>query len=78
MPQVRLPEKSITLLTYAVSSSDADADVLADYVLALLRHDGDIDTVRALCEQEIPDFLQEGAPIQPRQSSITLMISRRR
>jgi hypothetical protein len=41
-------------------SSDADADVLADYVLALLRHDGDINTVRRLCEEEIPDFLKEG------------------
>lgn len=43
-----------------VLSSDADADVLADYVLALLRHDGDIETVRRLCEEEIPDFLKEG------------------
>lgn len=43
-----------------VCSSDADADVLADYVLALLRHDGDIETVRKLCEEEIPDFLKEG------------------
>ena len=41
-------------------SSDADADVLADYVLALLRHDGDMQTVRRLCEEEIPDFLKEG------------------
>jgi hypothetical protein len=40
--------------------SDADADVLADYVLALLRHDGDGETVRQLCEAEIPDFLKEG------------------
>lgn len=40
--------------------SDADADVLADYVLALLRHDGDTNTVRRLCEDEIPDFLKEG------------------
>jgi hypothetical protein len=40
--------------------SDADADVLADYVLALLRHDGDMQTVRRLCEEEIPDFLKEG------------------
>ena len=44
-------------------SSDADADVLADYVLALLRHDGDIDTVRQLCEAEIPDFLKEDSTI---------------
>ena len=41
--------------------SDADPDVLADYVLALLRHDGDISDVRKLCEEEIPDFLKEGA-----------------
>ena len=43
------------------NSSDADADVLADYVLALLRHDGSVDDVRKLCESEIPDFLKEGA-----------------
>ena len=43
--------------------SDADADVLADYVLALLRHDGDTDTVRALCEAEIPDFLKEDSSV---------------
>lgn len=40
--------------------SDADADVLADYVLALLRHDGDAQDVRKLFESEIPDFLKEG------------------
>lgn len=40
--------------------SDADPDVLADYVLALLRHDGSPDEVRKLCEEEIPDFLKEG------------------
>ncbi|PQE23227.1 hypothetical protein CJF31_00006960 [Rutstroemia sp. NJR-2017a BVV2] len=43
--------------------SDADADVLADYVLALLRHDGDVNTVRQLCEAEIPDFLKEDSSI---------------
>ncbi|KAH8880652.1 hypothetical protein GQ53DRAFT_754921 [Thozetella sp. PMI_491] len=39
--------------------SDADADVLADYVIALLDHEGDLATVRKLCETEIPDFLKE-------------------
>ncbi|KAG5970659.1 hypothetical protein E4U55_001521, partial [Claviceps digitariae] len=39
--------------------SDADADVLAEYVIALLKHDGDTASVRLLCEQEIPDFLTE-------------------
>lgn len=41
-------------------SSDADSDVLADYVLALLRHDGDESTVRQLCDTEIRDFLTGG------------------
>ncbi|EKD19717.1 uncharacterized protein L3040_001935 [Drepanopeziza brunnea f. sp. 'multigermtubi'] len=45
------------------NTSDADADVLADYVLALLRHDGDTETVRTLCEAEIPDFLKEDSAI---------------
>lgn len=44
-------------------TSDADADVLADYVLALLRHDGSIDDVRKLCEEEIPDFLKEDSSV---------------
>ncbi|KAK3306966.1 uncharacterized protein B0T15DRAFT_501550 [Chaetomium strumarium] len=43
--------------------SDADADVLADYVLALLRHDGDVNDVRKLCEAEIPDFLKEDSSV---------------
>ncbi len=50
----------LSVLTRHCHSSDADADVLADYVLALLRHDGDLQTVRRLCEEEIPDFLKEG------------------
>ncbi|KAH7314129.1 hypothetical protein BKA65DRAFT_116330 [Rhexocercosporidium sp. MPI-PUGE-AT-0058] len=45
------------------NTSDADADVLADYVLALLRHDGDTETVRQLCEAEIPDFLKEDSAV---------------
>ncbi|KAK4146733.1 uncharacterized protein C8A04DRAFT_25301 [Dichotomopilus funicola] len=45
------------------NTSDADPDVLADYVLALLRHDGDINDVRKLCESEIPDFLKEDSPV---------------
>ncbi|KAK3688542.1 hypothetical protein B0T22DRAFT_156913 [Podospora appendiculata] len=45
------------------NTSDADADVLADYVLALLGHDGDINDVRRLCETEIADYLKEDAPV---------------
>lgn len=50
-----------SFLPFRGNRSDADADVLADYVLALLRHDGDVKDVRKLCEDEIPDFLKEGA-----------------
>lgn len=53
-------ESNITDCISSCSSSDADADVLADYVLALLRHDGAAQDVRKLCETEIPDFLKEG------------------
>lgn len=53
-------------LMLPMNSSDADADVLADYVLALLRHDGDVATVRRLCEEEIPDFLKEGKAVTTR------------
>ncbi|CCX30959.1 Similar to Uncharacterized RNA-binding protein C902.04; acc. no. Q9USP9 [Pyronema omphalodes CBS 100304] len=40
--------------------SDADSDVLADYVLALLRHDHQSrDEVKALCIEQLEDFLRE-------------------
>ena len=40
-------------------TSDADAEVLAEYIIALLKHDGTKEDVRKLCEAEIPDFLTE-------------------
>ncbi|KAJ6444324.1 elongation factor 2 [Purpureocillium lavendulum] len=48
----------LDLLT-VLDRSDADSDVLAEYVIALLKHDGTPEDVRKLCEQEIPDFLTE-------------------
>ncbi|KAF8544958.1 hypothetical protein BDD12DRAFT_377500 [Trichophaea hybrida] len=39
--------------------SDADSDVLADYVLALLRHDQSKDEVKQLCIEQLDDFLRE-------------------
>jgi RNA-binding protein 26 len=62
-PQEVLLHRVILLTRAAIHRSDADADVLADYVLALLRHDGDTNTVRGLCEAEIPDFLKEDSSI---------------
>ncbi|TVY42912.1 putative RNA-binding protein [Lachnellula occidentalis] len=58
------PEEDTPLLkTWIVkrleNTTDADADVLADYVLALLRQDNDPAEVRTLFMAEIPDFLQE-------------------
>jgi RNA-binding protein 26 len=58
-----LPVPTAPFLTCCCHRSDADADVLADYVLALLRHDGDTNTVHALCEAEIPDFLKEDSAV---------------
>ncbi|KAI2618034.1 hypothetical protein GGS26DRAFT_596047 [Hypomontagnella submonticulosa] len=60
------PESDASLLRAWIirrlaNTSDADADVLADYVLALLRHDGDADSIRRIFEEEIPDFLREDA-----------------
>ncbi|KFZ17608.1 hypothetical protein V502_04514 [Pseudogymnoascus sp. VKM F-4520 (FW-2644)] len=57
------PQLKTWIVKRLENTSDADADVLADYVLALLRHDGDIETVRSLCEEEIPDFLKEDSTI---------------
>ncbi|GJN67072.1 hypothetical protein PLIIFM63780_004544 [Purpureocillium lilacinum] len=58
------PEEDASLLKAWIvkrieNTSDADSDVLAEYVIALLKHDGSPEDVRKLCEQEIPDFLTE-------------------
>ncbi|KAF8423092.1 hypothetical protein EV426DRAFT_717743 [Tirmania nivea] len=39
--------------------SDADSDVLADYVLALLRHEQGEEEVKSLCVEQLDDFLRE-------------------
>jgi RNA-binding protein 26 len=60
-PEEHAPLLKAWIVKRIEDTSDADADVLAEYVIALLKHDGDADAVRKLCEQEIPDFLSEGA-----------------
>jgi hypothetical protein len=42
-----------------VSSSDADADVLADYVLALIRSDAPDEDIRKVSVEQLEDFLKE-------------------
>lgn len=39
--------------------SDAESDVLADYVLALLRHEQGEEDVKQLCMEQLDDFLRE-------------------
>ncbi|KAJ4270398.1 hypothetical protein NW762_002079 [Fusarium torreyae] len=58
-PEDEAPLLKAWIVKRIENTSDADADVLAEYVIALLKHDGDADAVRKLCEQEIPDFLSE-------------------
>ncbi|KAL2200601.1 hypothetical protein P885DRAFT_66253 [Corynascus similis CBS 632.67] len=62
-PEEDTPHLKAWIVKRLENTSDADPDVLADYVLALLRHDGGIDDVRKLCEDEIPDFLKEDSPV---------------
>lgn len=40
------------------NASDADADILADFVLALLKHDQGREQVRQLCVEQLADFLR--------------------
>ena len=39
--------------------SDADPDVLARYVLALLRNDKTLSQLRSLCVEQLEDFLAD-------------------
>ncbi|KAI1339469.1 hypothetical protein F5Y15DRAFT_382653 [Xylariaceae sp. FL0016] len=55
------PHLKTWIISRLSHTSDADADVLADYVLALLRHEGDIETVRGQFDREITDFLKGDA-----------------
>ncbi|KAI0841361.1 hypothetical protein F5Y06DRAFT_261370 [Hypoxylon sp. FL0890] len=60
-PESDAPLLRAWIIRRLANTSDADADVLADYVLALLRHDGDVESIRKIFEEEIPDFLREDA-----------------
>ncbi|KAI1410275.1 hypothetical protein F5Y13DRAFT_75751 [Hypoxylon sp. FL1857] len=60
-PESDAPLLRAWIIRRLANTSDADADVLADYVLALLRHDGDTESIRKIFEEEIPDFLREDA-----------------
>ncbi|KAK5660360.1 hypothetical protein OQA88_12901 [Cercophora sp. LCS_1] len=41
------------------NTSEVDAEVLSEYILALLKHDADLDGVKKLIESEAKDFLKD-------------------
>ena len=58
-PEADAPLLKAWIVKRLENTSDADAEVLAEYIIALLKHDGTKDEIRKLCEAEIPDFLTE-------------------
>lgn len=42
------------------TDSDVDADILAEYVVALLQHDTSSADARQMCRSELYDFLKDG------------------
>ena len=40
--------------------TDADPDVLADYIIALLKHDSSIEQLKDMCINQLIDFLGQG------------------
>lgn len=54
-------EKSLLTSVSHLNSSDADSDVLADYVLALIRSDAPDDEIRKVSIENLEDFLRERA-----------------
>jgi hypothetical protein len=49
----------LTFFLLLLCSSDADSDVLADYVLALIRSDAPDDEIRKASIENLEDFLKE-------------------
>lgn len=51
--------RKLTLIFFFEFSSDADSDVLADYVLALIRSDAPDEEIRQASIENLEDFLKE-------------------
>jgi len=51
------------LIARLESASEADPDVLGDYILALLRHDQPREQVMATCIFQLADFMNSGLPV---------------
>lgn len=48
------------LIIASLDSTDAAPDTLADYVIALLKHDKDMAALQAECKNELKDFISGG------------------
>lgn len=68
-------EDSALLKTFLVNrlerSSEADPDVLSDYILALLRHDQSPAEVMQTCITQLADFMTSSSP--PSKSPILIL-----
>ena len=59
------------LINRLESSSEADPDVLSDYILALLRHDQPPAEVMQTCITQLADFMTSGnLPIQKKTETV--------
>jgi hypothetical protein len=50
------------LINRLQTASEADPDVLSDYILALLRHDQSAEEVMQTCITQLADFITNGTP----------------
>lgn len=63
------------LVRRLLSASEADPDVLADYILALLRHDQGRDEIMETCISQLTDFMSSGSdPPSTSFTSITFLV----
>lgn len=61
LDRLAFPETNLLMRVRSVCSSDADSDVLADYVLALISSDAPEDEIRQTSVENLEDFLRESA-----------------
>jgi hypothetical protein len=59
-PETDAPLLKTYLINRLESASEADPDVLSDYILALLRHDQAPAEVMATCITQLTDFMSSG------------------
>jgi len=58
------------LISRLQTASEADPDVLSDYILALLRHDQSPEEVMQTCITQLADFITSGTTLSAAESDI--------